>query len=67
MYIFVCYLKVCCNYFIYLWGSCGALVRSKQEWGSLWLLFNANSTNFQLHHSENKSIFNEMMMRSVLY
>ena len=31
------------------------------------LLFNANSAIFQLYHGENKIIFNEMMMRSVLY
>ena len=29
-----------------------------------WLLFNANSTIFQLYHGENKLIFNKMMMRS---
>ena len=34
---------------------------------SEWLLFNANSANFQLYHGENKLIFNEMMMRSTLY
>ena len=34
---------------------------------SEWLLLNANSTIFQLHHGENKLIFNEMMMRSALY
>ena len=32
-----------------------------------WLLFNANSAIFLLYHGENKSIFNEMMMRSALY
>ena len=32
-----------------------------------WLLFNANSAIFQLYHSENKLIFNKMMMRSALY
>ena len=32
-----------------------------------WLLFNANSTTFQLYHGENKLIFNEMMMRFTLY
>ena len=31
------------------------------------LLFNANSTLFQLYHGANKLIFNEMMMRSALY
>jgi hypothetical protein len=32
------------------------------------LLFNANSTIFQLYHDgENKLIINEMMMRSALY
>jgi hypothetical protein len=31
------------------------------------LLFNANSAIFQLYHGENKLIFNEMMMMSVLY
>jgi hypothetical protein len=30
------------------------------------LLFNANSAIFQLYHGENKLIFNEMMMRSLL-
>ena len=34
---------------------------------SEWLLFNANSANFQVYHGENKLIFNEMMMRSALY
>jgi hypothetical protein len=29
--------------------------------------FNANTTIFQLYHGENKLIFNEKMMRSVLY
>jgi hypothetical protein len=28
---------------------------------------NANSAIFQLYHGENKLIFNEMMMRSILY
>jgi hypothetical protein len=37
------------------------------EWVSEWLLFNANSAIFQLHHGENRLIFNEMMMRSALY
>jgi len=31
------------------------------------LLFNTNSAIFQLYNGENKSIFNEMMMRSALY
>jgi hypothetical protein len=31
------------------------------------LLFNANSAILQLHHGENKLIFNEMMMRSALF
>jgi len=30
-------------------------------------LFNANSAIFQLYHSKNKLMFNEMMMRSALY
>jgi hypothetical protein len=34
---------------------------------SEWLLFNTNSAIFQLYHGENKLIFNEMMIRSVLY
>jgi hypothetical protein len=34
---------------------------------SEWLLFNANSTIFQLYYGEIKLIFNEMMMRSTLY
>ena len=32
-----------------------------------WLLSNANSVIFQLYHGENRLIFNEMMMSSVLY
>jgi len=31
------------------------------------LLFNGNSAIFLLYYGENKSIFNEMMMRSALY
>jgi hypothetical protein len=31
------------------------------------LSFNVNSAIFQLYHGENKSIFNEMMMRSALF
>ena len=31
------------------------------------LSFNVNSPIFQLYHGENKSIFNEMMMRSALF
>jgi hypothetical protein len=31
------------------------------------LLFNANSAIFQLYYSENKLIFNEMMMKSAVY
>ena len=34
---------------------------------SEWLLFNANSANFQLYYGENKLIFNEMIMRSALF
>jgi len=34
---------------------------------SEWLLFNANSAIFQLYHGKNKSIFNEMIMRSARY
>ena len=34
---------------------------------SEWLMFNTNSTIFQLYHGENKLIFNEMMIRSALY
>jgi hypothetical protein len=33
---------------------------------SEWLLFNANSTIFQLYHGKNKLSFNEMML-SALY
>jgi hypothetical protein len=33
---------------------------------SEWLLLNANSAMFQLYYDENKLIFNEMMMTSVL-
>jgi hypothetical protein len=35
--------------------------------GSKILLFNATSAIFQIHHGENKLIFNEMMMISTLY
>ena len=31
------------------------------------IVLNVNSAIFQLYHSENKLIFNVMMMRSVLY
>jgi hypothetical protein len=31
------------------------------------MLFNAYPVIFQLYHGENKSIFNEMMMRAALY
>jgi hypothetical protein len=34
---------------------------------SEWLLFNANSTIFQLYHGKNKLIFNEMMTRPALF
>jgi hypothetical protein len=34
---------------------------------SEWLLFNANSAILHLYHGENKLIFNEMMMKSILY
>ena len=34
---------------------------------SEWMLLNANSAILQLHHVENKLIFNEMMTRSALY
>ena len=37
------------------------------EWMSKWLLFNANSTFFQLYHGKNMLNFNEMIMRSALY
>ena len=43
------------------------LIQHMSEWVSEWLLFNVNSAIFQLYHGENKSIFNEMMMRSALY
>ena len=33
---------------------------------SEWLLFNANSANFQLYHGENKLLFNEMRIRPTL-
>jgi hypothetical protein len=32
-----------------------------------WLLYNANSAICHLYYGENKLIFNEMMMRSVLF
>ena len=45
-----------------------------KQWGNTamyihyeWLLFNTNSTIFQLYHGEYKLIFNDMMMRSALY
>jgi len=31
------------------------------------IVFNANSTIFQLYHGENKLVFNEMLVRSSLY
>ena len=31
---------------------------------SEWLLFNTDSTIYQIYHGENKLIFNEMMMRA---
>jgi hypothetical protein len=34
---------------------------------SEWMLLNANSAIFQLHHGEKKLFFNEMMMRSALF
>jgi hypothetical protein len=34
---------------------------------SEWLLFNGNSSIFQLYHGENKLIFNEVMMRSASF
>jgi len=34
---------------------------------SEWFLFNANLSMFQLYHDEDKLIFNEMMMKTVLY
>jgi hypothetical protein len=34
---------------------------------SVWWLFSANSAIVQQYHGENKLIFNDMMMRSVLY
>ena len=37
------------------------------EWVSEWVLFNSNSSIFQLYHGENKLILNEMMMRSPLF
>jgi hypothetical protein len=64
------------NILIYLrkwlttWTFCQRSIISVQfmsEWVSEWLLFNANSAIFQLYRGENKLIFNEMMMISVLY
>ena len=40
---------------------------NQSEWVSEWLMFSANSAIVQLHHGENKLIFNEMMMMSALY
>jgi hypothetical protein len=37
------------------------------KWVSEWLLLIVNSAIFQLYHDENKLIFNEMRMRSVLF
>ena len=50
-------LKVCV-----LFGSLYCIVRVSE-----WLLFNANSSIFQLYNGENKLIFNEMRMMSALY
>jgi hypothetical protein len=37
------------------------------EYVSEWLLLNANSAIFQLYHGKNKLVFNEIMMRFVLF
>jgi hypothetical protein len=37
------------------------------DWVTLWLLFIANSSIFQLYYDENKLIINEMMMMSALF
>jgi len=46
-----------------LYQSSLLLIRGESEW----LLFNTNSSIFQLYHGEYKLIFNEMIMRSGLY
>jgi hypothetical protein len=53
--------------FVYIYYSLSPFWVS--EWVSEWLLLNANSAVFQLHvyHSENKLLFNEMMMMSALF
>ena len=35
-------------------------------WVSEWVLFNSNSSIFQLYHGENKLIWNEMMMMMMM-
>ena len=49
-------------YFIAVGTLCDLFILSPP-----WLLFNANSAIFQLYRGENTLIFNEMMMRSLLY
>ena len=44
------------------------MYRMSESKESEWVIvFNATSAIFQRYHGENKLIFNEMMMRSVLY
>jgi hypothetical protein len=38
-----------------------------EKWVNEWLLFNANSSIFQLYHGENKLIFIEMMTMSAFF
>ena len=55
--------KISTIYIIYI----HTLGRGTSEWVSEWVLLNGNSTILQLYHGDNKFIFNEVMMRSVLH
>jgi hypothetical protein len=57
------------KYFMHIQGKNKINYRETVSWTwvSEWLLFNSNSAISQLYHSENKLIFNEIMMRSTLY
>jgi hypothetical protein len=54
------------KYFMHIQGKNKINYRETVSWTwvSEWLLFNSNSAISQLYHSENKLIFNEIMMRS---
>jgi hypothetical protein len=71
-------LKINYNTYMYLGNQCLSPVNLMSlilvhvilcdgDYESEWLLFNANSTIYQLYHGENKLIFNEMMMKSALF